>query len=670
QLRPLVYYIYQDLAPIKRTQIGLPESLFRNRQESIKEQYSKHEDESLIPKFSDKQEVSKVYEWIYTNCPSFRRSCYVITSVWSSWFCIACIFENKPTAEVCEMCKAKKSTLQNQPLSNNVTLINSHSLINTTQTDRLILMNSATSLNPSLTTTYMSMNIRDRRHRDEAEAERKFRTIIERCRRTNTHFVDDEFPHSPSSLGDSYSQNNFEWVRISKFCSSFRNDDPTEWTVMSSPEPSDIEQGLLGNCWLVTALSLISERPRMLQHILLTQNINDEGVYLVRLCHNGLWKTIIVDDSFPCYFDDMLLFSKARRRQLYIPLIEKACAKLFGSYSKLISGQIEEGLQLFTGAPCDHIDLENDDEPIDSDLVWAKLLSSCQANLLIGASTSRTDVNKDVYDQFKVHGNHAFSILAAHALDNDLGRFVLLRDPHAHSCYTDERVTPEVLQILRTVHKAHRSSGAFWMEWSKFLLLFSKITISTYVGSHFDIREQARFNRSPTDSISVFYFHVPQTMLINVSMLYHRRDRDSGEILTQSFILGNAVDESMQTDERNLILHSQYGPCLAWFGSLRPGLYFIIPFSISFWNKDDHEQIIDGFTLVIQSSVQIEGLLGDGSPTFLADSLIAYLMKNCKEPAQVLFIISIFSNLGILYIASKYLYLYHKQGSKGDDHSS
>ncbi|CAF1256605.1 unnamed protein product [Rotaria sordida] len=375
-------------------------------------------------------------------------------------------------------------------------------------------MNSTTSLNPSLTTTYMSMNIRDRRHRDEAEAERKFRTIIERCRRTNTHFVDDEFPHSPSSLGDSYSQNNFEWVRISKFCSSFRNDDPTEWTVMSSPEPSDIEQGLLGNCWLVTALSLISERPRMLQHILLTQNINDEGVYLVRLCHNGLWKTIIVDDSFPCYFDDMLLFSKARRRQLYIPLIEKACAKLFGSYSKLISGQIEEGLQLFTGAPCDHIDLENDDEPIDSDLVWAKLLSSCQANLLIGASTSRTDVNKDVYDQFKVHGNHAFSILAAHALDNDLCRFVLLRDPHAHSCYTDERVTPEVLQILRTVHKAHRSSGAFWMEWSKFLLLFSKITISTYVGSHFDIREQARFNRSPTDSISVFYFHVPQHTIL------------------------------------------------------------------------------------------------------------------------------------------------------------
>jgi hypothetical protein len=69
QLRPLAYYLYQDLAPIKRIQLGLPENLFKNKQNEI-----------LI---SDKQEVAKVYEWIYTNCSSFRRSCYIITIIWS-----------------------------------------------------------------------------------------------------------------------------------------------------------------------------------------------------------------------------------------------------------------------------------------------------------------------------------------------------------------------------------------------------------------------------------------------------------------------------------------------------------------------------------------------------------------------------------------------------------
>jgi calpain-15 len=148
---------------------------------------------------------------------------------------------------------------------------------------------------------------------------------------------------------------------------------------MSTPEPRDIEQRLLGNCCLIAALSIVAERPRMLQQIVLTQTVSPEGVYLVRLCHNGLWRTIVVDDSFPCSEYGTLLFTKARRRQMYIPLIEKACAKLFGSYSNLTSGQTAEGLQLFTGAPCDHIYLDRPNEPVDSDLVWAKLLSCCQA---------------------------------------------------------------------------------------------------------------------------------------------------------------------------------------------------------------------------------------------------------------------------------------------------
>lgn len=74
QLRPLAYYLYQDLSPTKRTDLGLPQNLFQNHQKSTEE------NQVLI---SDKQEVSKVYEWLYTNCPSFRRSCYIITIMWS-----------------------------------------------------------------------------------------------------------------------------------------------------------------------------------------------------------------------------------------------------------------------------------------------------------------------------------------------------------------------------------------------------------------------------------------------------------------------------------------------------------------------------------------------------------------------------------------------------------
>jgi hypothetical protein len=80
RLRPLAYYFYQDLVPTKCAQVGLPESLFTDQQESITGQYVQLKEEISLP---NKQEVAQVYEWIYTNCSSFRLSCYLITTIWS-----------------------------------------------------------------------------------------------------------------------------------------------------------------------------------------------------------------------------------------------------------------------------------------------------------------------------------------------------------------------------------------------------------------------------------------------------------------------------------------------------------------------------------------------------------------------------------------------------------
>ena len=82
---PLAYYLYQDLAPTKRAQIGLPDSLF------CREQDPKSGSGRLMRKYSDKQEIGQVYEWIYSNCASFRRSCYEITSIWSVGLFFGCL---------------------------------------------------------------------------------------------------------------------------------------------------------------------------------------------------------------------------------------------------------------------------------------------------------------------------------------------------------------------------------------------------------------------------------------------------------------------------------------------------------------------------------------------------------------------------------------------------
>ena len=62
------------------------------------------------------------------------------------------------------------------------------------------------------------------------------------------------------------------------------------------------------------------------------------------MCHNGEWKTVFVDDLFPCDDNSQLLYSKAHKRQLWVALIEKAFAKLNKSYEALISGHTIEGI--------------------------------------------------------------------------------------------------------------------------------------------------------------------------------------------------------------------------------------------------------------------------------------------------------------------------------------
>jgi len=235
------------------------------------------------------------------------------------------------------------------------------------------------------------------------------------------------------------------------------------WSVFApgGPRPDDISQGMLGDCWFLCCLAVLAERPRLLERVMLSRELDSSsggsgsggsgsgsgggdgaaaalepsGAYPVRLCIDGEWRVIIVDDLFPRRRGSSgLAFAKAKRQQLWVPLIEKAYAKAHGSYSAIEAGQVDEGLAAITGAPTEMLYMQPEwkrgggggsskrKRSAEEELagvqlyrgeLWAKILSAAEQGFLLAAGCSKSEpAEQDAARQMGLLPSHAYSCLA------------------------------------------------------------------------------------------------------------------------------------------------------------------------------------------------------------------------------------------------------------------
>ena len=112
----------------------------------------------------------------------------------------------------------------------------------------------------------------------------------------------------------------------------------------------DIQQGSLGDCYFLSVLSVLTEKPHRVKKLFVSDQVISEGIFAVKMTKNGESVEVIVDDYFPCK-NKRPVFSKANGNELWVLILEKAWAKLHGSYDKIIGGQCHETFRDVTGAP-------------------------------------------------------------------------------------------------------------------------------------------------------------------------------------------------------------------------------------------------------------------------------------------------------------------------------
>ncbi|XP_017877293.1 calpain-D-like [Ceratina calcarata] len=402
-----------------------------------------------------------------------KRHSRIKDSGHGQWQCKLCTYENKSTNGVCEMCEISKNLSQ---LS--------------VERPRII--------EPGINTLTMqrqeSVVMENLRQLEEREALEKWERIVRYCKETNEPFVDDSFPPAPKSLyynpAETKDNHVVQWRRPHQINVDSSVDTKLPWAVFRKPLPSDISQGVLGNCWLLSALAVLAESDELVKRVLVMRETCPEGAYQVRLCKDGKWTTVLVDDLLPCDKRGHLVYSQAKRKQLWVPLIEKAVAKIHGCYEALVSGRAIEGLATLTGAPCESVPLQpsalpSEDE-LDKDLIWAQLLSSRQAMFLMGASCGggNMKVDEEEYQRKGLRPRHAYSVLDVRDVQGI--RLLRLRNPWGHYSWKgdwsdDSPIwTPQLREMLMP-HGA--SDGVFWISFDDVLKYFDCIDIcKTRVG--------------------------------------------------------------------------------------------------------------------------------------------------------------------------------------------
>lgn len=140
-----------------------------------------------------------------------------------------------------------------------------------------------------------------------------------------------------------------DWIRAQDL-ETFRDRSPQLFE--GEIEPNDLCQGAVGDCWLVAAFACASEFPDMIRHMFLTKEYNPRGLYKIRIYHplQKKWVIVIIDDLIPCFKGTKQpRFMKPNGNELWAILLEKAYAKLCGSYADIEGGFVLWGWLSMTG---------------------------------------------------------------------------------------------------------------------------------------------------------------------------------------------------------------------------------------------------------------------------------------------------------------------------------
>ncbi|CAE6435973.1 unnamed protein product [Rhizoctonia solani] len=261
---------------------------------------------------------------------------------------------------------------------------------------------------------------------------------------------------------------------------------------------SDIMQGRLGDCWFLSALATVSTMEDLIEKICVARD-EKVGVYGFIFYRDSGWVDVIVDDllytSIPkyeqltrpeknLYHNDKdkynvgarkggqsLYFAKSGTEdETWVPLLEKAYAKLHGDYAAIDGGLAADAIEDLTGGVSTIFHLH---DILDEDEFWADELMKVNEDRLFGCYIYKMPGGDDETTVNGLFAGHAYSVISAMEVNGK--RFLRVRNPWGKTEWTgawsdgSKEWTNEWLALLPQLKHKFGNDGEFLMEYKDFL---------------------------------------------------------------------------------------------------------------------------------------------------------------------------------------------------------
>ena len=253
-----------------------------------------------------------------------------------------------------------------------------------------------------------------------------------------------------------------------------------KFVLYDSLSMDDVEQGQLGNCYFLSVLSELANRPEIYDKIFITKERTKNGCYLVRFLIRGIPKVVCVDDFFPSTPKGQFAFAMSGPRELWVQVLEKAWAKINTSYAATIAGIPSESFSTLSEAPCVtyiHRKYKVDD-------LW-KMLKKAKAMGYYLATNTKANPNAEKYGLVE---GHAYSLTNLEEFEIGNGkmlRLIQLRNPWGNFEWTgnfsDQSPSWDIIPNLRQkVGVINKDDGIFYMDFNDFLKFYPYTFVLKY----------------------------------------------------------------------------------------------------------------------------------------------------------------------------------------------